>query len=522
MAPNQNMRAHQTLPSPDRTSMAPGRRAAVVRTSASVTAVAALVVGLGACVFGEDGLTVDIVDTAPASTVVPDRDGAETALALSSTLFTSAEGAVIATEDTAESLAAVASAAGLPLLIGTDQAVADELQRLGATTVVTAEGTDLSALGDDLDVVEIDPADEDAQKEVPSADEDEDAFAVSMFVDPSQEGTAQTVARAEIAAAGGTVTEIPGGDPGRSSDSVAATKEAVGDDPSAGMLALGGTFGPADQWAPTLHTAVTAPELPGGGQTVFPGRRMIAAYGSPGIPSLGILGEQDLDASIERVKGLAEDYAPLTDEPVVPAFEIITTVASSEPGADGNYSSELDPETIREWVDAAGEAGVYVVLDLQPGTTDFLTQAKQYEDLLKEPHVGLALDAEWRLEPGQKHLAQIGSVSATEVDETAKWLADLTAENDLPQKAFILHQFSLSMITDRQDIDASHPELAVTVHADGHGTPDAKLETWNALQTDLPDGVFMAWKNFYDEDTPTFSPEQTYEVEPRPWFVSYQ
>lgn len=78
------------------------------------------------------------------------------------------------------------------------------------------------------------------------------------------------------------------------------------------------------------------------------------------------------------------------------------------------------------------------------------------------------------------------------------------------------------MITDRQDIGTSHPELAITVHADGHGTPGLKMGTWNALQTDLPDGIFMTWKNFYDEDTSTFTPEQTYEVESRPWFVSYQ
>ena len=78
------------------------------------------------------------------------------------------------------------------------------------------------------------------------------------------------------------------------------------------------------------------------------------------------------------------------------------------------------------------------------------------------------------------------------------------------------------MISDRQDIDTSHPELAIVLHADGNGTPDLKMGTWNALQEGLPEGIFMAWKNFYDEDTPTFTPEQTYEVEPRPWFVSYQ
>ncbi|MBP2380333.1 hypothetical protein [Brachybacterium sacelli] len=487
---------------------------------ASAAAAVALVATTGACIFGPDRFDVQVADEAPASTVLAGKDPSRTAIALSAALFESADGAVVATEDSVDALAEVSSRSGLPLLIGTDQEVAAELERLGTKTVVTAEGTDVSSLADGLDVEEIDPADSEA--DLPEAGGDREPAPVSLFVDPELDDPAQAVARAEVEAAGGAVTEMPGGDPGRSSDAVAEAKDAIGGDPSSGVLAVGESFGPAEKWASTLQITLTAPELPGGGTSVFPGRRMIAAYGSPGIPSLGILGEQGVQESIDRVTQLAEDYSGLTDEPVVPAFEIITTLASSQPGADGDYSSELDPEMLREWVDAAGDAGVYVVLDLQPGSTDFLTQAKRYEDLLAEPHVGLALDAEWRLEPGQKHLEQIGSVSAEEVNETSRWLADLTSDHGLPQKALILHQFSSSMITDRQNLDTSRPELALTVHADGHGTPDSKLETWNALQKDLPEGIFMAWKNFYDEDTPTFAPEQTYEVEPRPWFVSYQ
>ena len=325
-----------------------------------------------------------------------------------------------------------------------------------------------------------------------------------------------------VAGVGGTVAEIPGGALGRSGDSVAAVTSAVGDDPAVGVLALGASFGPSEDFSSALARTAGTPQLPGGGTTVFPGRRMIAAYGSPGVPSLGILGEQGLEESIARVQALAAEYEGLGEEQVIPAFEIITTIASEEAGADGDHSRELPVDLVREWVDAAGEAGVYVVLDLQPGTTDFLTQAKLYEELLLAPHVGLALDPEWRLEPGQKHLEQIGAVSAAEVNEVSMWLADLTAEHSLPQKVLILHQFSHSMITERQDIDASRPELAITLHADGHGAPGDKLGTYATLQQDLPEGIVMAWKNFYDEDSPMFTPEQTYEVDPRPWFVSYQ
>ena len=78
-------------------------------------------------------------------------------------------------------------------------------------------------------------------------------------------------------------------------------------------------------------------------------------------------------------------------------------------------------------MEAAGAAGMAVVLDLQPGRTDFLTQAQQYADLLALPYVGLALDPEWRLAPDQVHLRQIGSVGIDEVNGVSAWLADFTA-----------------------------------------------------------------------------------------------
>lgn len=48
-------------------------------------------------------------------------------------------------------------------------------------------------------------------------------------------------------------------------------------------------------------------ELPGGGDTLYPDRRFVALYGSPVIATLGALGQQDLDASIDRVQSLADD-----------------------------------------------------------------------------------------------------------------------------------------------------------------------------------------------------------------------
>ncbi|MFP5371010.1 MAG: hypothetical protein ACLGI3_09705, partial [Actinomycetes bacterium] len=193
------------------------------------------------------------------------------------------------------------------------------------------------------------------------------------------------------------------------------------------------------------------------------------------------------------------------------------------PGPDANYSTETEIEVLRPWVEAAGEAGLYVVLDLQPGRTDFLTQAQDYRALLELPHVGLAQDPEWRLGPGEMHLRQIGSVGVDEVNAVVTWLADLTRDNALPQKLLVVHQFRLDMVQGRERLDTSRDELAVMVHADGQGAQADKQATWQRLHEDAPARLWWGWKNFHDEDAPMLTPEQTVaSVRPLPQLISYQ
>jgi hypothetical protein len=268
--------------------------------------------------------------------------------------------------------------------------------------------------------------------------------------------------------------------------------------------------------------AASAAELPGGGQRIFDGKTYVALYGHPGTRALGVLGEQGTAATIRRVQRLAAQYRPHTTRTVVPALEIIATIASASAGRDGDYSAEAPVSKLRPLVDAAGRAGVYVVLDLQPGRTDFLTQAKRYRSLLRQPHVGLALDPEWRLKPGQRHLRQIGSVRASEINRVIDWLADLTARNRLPQKMLLLHQFRTSMITNRSTLDTTRDELAIAIQMDGLGSQPAKRATWRAIRAGAPRAITFGWKNFIDEDRPMLSPRATMKVRPQPRWVSYQ
>lgn len=274
-----------------------------------------------------------------------------------------------------------------------------------------------------------------------------------------------------------------------------------------------------------MEVLANGQQLPGGGFRVLPEgqpRRYLAYYGHPGTANLGVLGEQGpaetLDAMQEFIQAYSGDGAQ-----VIPTFEMIASVASSGPTDDGDYSYEWPPDKFQPWIDFARENDMYVVLDLQSGRDDFLSQAKQYEELLRLPFVGLALDPEWRLEPDETHLNQIGSVTAAEVNETINWVADLVRDEGIPQKMIIVHQFRPSMIQNRQDI-IDRPEVQVIIQMDGDGTESLKDASWNRLLEGAGDAHWAwGWKNFFDEDEPgPMPPENVMGKEPTPVYVSYQ
>jgi hypothetical protein len=345
--------------------------------------------------------------------------------------------------------------------------------------------------------------------------------AVLVPAHPGQPGAPASAVAAVTAtaeAAGAVVTAVTGADPRADPAAIKALAALRPDD----VVAVGAQFGPAARLASRVSVAETGRQLPGGGQVLLPGHRLVALYGHPGTPGLGVLGQQDLAASITRAKALAAEYQPLSGVPVVPAFEIIASVAEASPGPDGSYSYETPPSELLPWVREATADGLYVVLDLQPGRSSLLSQAEHYQSLLELPDVGLALDAEWKLQPGQKPLQQIGHVGIGEVNGVASWLAALTARHDLPQKLLVLHQFQLAMLTGERGLDTSHDDLAIVIHMDGQGTPGVKQGTWDAVTAAAPSGVFFGWKNFLVKDHPMLTPGETMTKSPAPVMISYQ
>jgi hypothetical protein len=547
-----------------------GRAATGVRLAAAALTVVALVAG---CTGGSkpvaspsksggasqpDRPHAAIAAPADATTIAGGTAASQLAISTSQALFHQAPAVVLAgeTDDAALTRAEpIAVHLGVPLLLTPSTAVTDagaalrtELTRLAPKTIITV-GAQASAWEHNASIStptvtvsapSADPPASPAAFTQPSATPSDapsgGSSAGSPPVLPSGlpdvvpaaplasllvlaiEGPASEAAVATAHAAGTHVIMLNAPDPRTSSDAI----KALTGQAKATVLAIGSSFGSADLLRSRIAVAATGVELPGGGQVIFPGRRMVALYGHPGDTGLGALGQQSLAATITRAKQVAANYSALVQEPVIPAFEIIATVAAASAGSDGNYSNESSEASLKPWIDAAQANGIYVVLDLQPGRSDFLSQAKQYADLLAYPNVGLALDPEWHMKSNQVPMEVIGSVDSSEINKTAQWLADLTKQHNLPQKVLMLHQFRLDMITNRSKLETDFDQLQIVIHADGFGSTPQKFNTWNTLHINPPANVIWGWKNFLTQDKPTLTPQQTMAVKPTPFFVSYQ
>ncbi len=234
---------------------------------------------------------------------------------------------------------------------------------------------------------------------------------------------------------------------------------------------------------------------------------------------MGVLGEASPAQIAPRLQRQARAYAPYGD-PVVPAFELIATVAQSDPGADGNYSVPSDAATIRRYLSGVRAIHGLLILDIQPGRAPFLHEVQRYEQFLREPNVSLALDSEWSMGPHEVPAQVIGGTDGSTVNAVGAYLSGLIRRYDLPQKLLIVHQFTPDMIEHRSQI-VGRPGIALVFHIDGFGSRAAKLSKYHLLSQNRGP-AFMGIKLFYKQDIDMFSAAEIMRLRPRPSLVTYQ
>ena len=260
-------------------------------------------------------------------------------------------------------------------------------------------------------------------------------------------------------------------------------------------------------------------ELPGGGRRLFPDRRVVAFYGNPRDDELGALG---IGTPAQAGRQLIKQAKPydLKARPVLPAMELITTVATAAPGEAGLYRDHMSFGKIRSYLKAARKVKALLVLDIQPGRGQFGPEIERLKAFLREPDVGLALDPEWHVRADQLPGQVIGSTDADVVNAAARYLAKIVRDGKLPEKLLIVHRFTDNMIA-RADRLRAVPGVQTVINVDGFGGTSVKVAKYHAFVKSTPH-LRRGFKLFYKEDVKTMSPKSVMALSPRPDVVVYE
>jgi hypothetical protein len=192
----------------------------------------------------------------------------------------------------------------------------------------------------------------------------------------------------------------------------------------------------------------------------------------------------------------------------------------ASPGNDGMYRARQSSDLIGRYLAAARRAHALLILDIQPGRSPFMREVHAYARWLREPDVGIALDPEWSMAPGQVPGSVIGSTDAAIVNHVQAYMAHIVKAHNLPQKLLIVHRFTTEMIRNARTL-RQYPGVALTVNVDGFGDRENKVSKYDLFSSRKP-GRYNGFKLFFHEDTGLMTPRSVLRLIPRPDVVVYE
>ncbi len=258
--------------------------------------------------------------------------------------------------------------------------------------------------------------------------------------------------------------------------------------------------------------------------------RLIGFYGSPQGRGLGVLGNQYRNETARMIRAVIHEYQPyVTDGRYsMPLFHLIATVA--KPCYDVYLPActyRVEKTLIYDWLVTAENHNAAVVLDLQVGRGDMLEEFNNIREFLYYPHVHLAIDPEFRMHGEDVPNIQLGHMDASEINLIQAEMNQIAVELGV-NRVLILHQFTDSMITNKQDI-INYPHVELVIDGDGYGSPGPKIR--NYLQyANEPGFDYGGFKLFTDQidgrliyDSPFMLPiDVMTQLYPQPVVIIFQ
>lgn len=259
--------------------------------------------------------------------------------------------------------------------------------------------------------------------------------------------------------------------------------------------------------------------LPADEDSILRNCQVVAYYGHPFVPALGILGAEDRAGMLAQLDGEVAAYdAANGSRSAIAAYHVIWGVA--QPHAEGDALSRLPDEDVQEWIALAEEHDAIVILDVQFGHSTIAAEVERILPYLENPRVHLALDPEWTMPHGYVPGELIGWMTAAQINEAQAMVQELIEELGLQNKLVIVHQFTEGMIRDKETLE-EYPDVDLVIDMDGFGSPELKIGQYNRYVRDDA-AQHAGMKLFYTLDVPLMSPAEVIALEPEPDVIIYQ
>jgi hypothetical protein len=249
---------------------------------------------------------------------------------------------------------------------------------------------------------------------------------------------------------------------------------------------------------------------------------ILAFYGHPLSKNMGILGRFSKEEINDQLTALAAEYrAASGGRDVRKAFYIIFGTVWPE-GEIGIIRESV----LQDYIEYALANDILVFIDHQIGRYSPVESLRRMLPWLRYPNVHLALDPEWRT---TKPMLEIGTVTASEINQAQQVMEDYIIENNIPgERLLVIHQFNYRMISSREDVRSDFERVRLVHCADGFGAPNIKRDSYayNAQAANIP---VKGFKLFYNSglagagfDSPLLTPSEVYSLTPRPYVIMYQ
>jgi hypothetical protein len=259
--------------------------------------------------------------------------------------------------------------------------------------------------------------------------------------------------------------------------------------------------------------------LPASEKSVFANCQVIAYFGYPGVPGLGVLGQGTPSEMIARLKAQAAAYDDVNGpRGVVAALHLIFAVV--QPDLYGSALYHMPEDLLKQQLALADENDLLVILDDQMGHSNVDTEFPLMLPYLDNPRVHLALDPEWTMPEGVMPATVIGGIDASEINRAQQLMSDYITAHHLANKMLIVHQFTPDMIRNKGSLQ-TYPGVDLVIDMDGFGGQEIKLSHYGQFvgADGAPHGGI---KLFYNRDTPIMTPAEAAAIVPQPDFIVYE